>query len=69
MNNEYTLVELINELHNHYEPGEKYRNYIEEKFKNVLIDKNNNNIIYINFKDRPNDARKEKLNISFNNDA
>ncbi len=67
MDKEYTLIELINELHKNYEPGEEYKRYIESKFKNVIKNENNDYIIYINFKDRPNDARKEKLNISFNN--
>ena len=67
MDKKYTLIDLINELHKNYEPGEEYKKYIESKFKNVIKNENNDYIIYINFKDRPNDARKEKLNISFNN--
>lgn len=64
----YTLIELINELHNNYEPKEEYEKNIVNKFNNILKNEKDENKIYINFMNRKNRAKKESLNIVFNND-
>ena len=67
MDKEYTLIELINELHKNYEPGEEYEKRIKSEYRNVIKNSGNRDNIYINFMNGPNKTEKKALNIVINN--